>query len=455
MIQLLGQVRLRPIEWLGLGLVALLVFIWPIPGTIALRNVLLVLAVVVWLVQWHCSGDPRPRLPWLKAPLLWYGALTAWLVISAFMVSVDTAWSLLELKSQWLRSAVAGLLGFLLASWAIRPHFDADRARICIMALAMPITLQVVLTLGDTVWLWINQGYMPERIARLTGGKLGMSVNVNILLSLVIADALLRLKGDGRLVPLPKQAMVLIGIAGAACTYVIGARNGTFCLTALVLVALAVYLRGRPGARRDLGGIVVVLIVLAGASYLSFKSDYRWLMFEESAELAWDTETHRAWLDPRQFPLPHLQNGKKVEVSTYLRIAWLKEGAKVLLERPLGVGYGRNAMGRAFYEKYGHGPGGHADNGFIDFSLAAGLPGTFLGAALLLSLMLVGWHAYTRGGSAIGLVTFLLVLGYAMRTLLDSMTRDNYLEQFLFMASMLATMSVADGAAARGSHEVG
>ena len=44
--------------------------------------------------------------------------------------------------------------------------------------------------------------------------------------------------------------------------------------------------------------------------------------------------------------------------------------------------------------------------------------------------------AMTNGGFA--------AISVALRTLLDSTTRDNYLEQFLFMATLFATLSAAN-----------
>lgn len=440
-MEFLKQPRLRPIEWLGLVLVALLVFVWPIPGSIALRNVLLVLAVAVWLFLWFRSREPRPRLPGLKAPLIWYGVLTAWLVIGALLISAEPALSFKELKGQWLRSAVAGLIGGLLAAWAVRPRYDPDKVKLCVLVLAGPIALQILITLGDTAWVWIKQDSLPASASSIVGGKLSISFNVNVLLALVAADFLARARGLAPLMPLSSRALVWLFAAILACTWLLRAMNGTLCLTALVFIAVAIYLRESRGRSRALA-VAVVLLVAASAA-VALKSEPRWLKLEESIQLGWQTEAHRAWLDAKVFPRPRLQNGERSERSAYLRTAWFKEGALILAERPLGVGFMRAAMGRAFQDKYGYGLGGHADNGLIDFALGAGLPGVFLGAALLFSLLLLGWRVYAAGGAgaAVGMATFLVVFGYALRTLLDSTTRDNFLEQFLFMAAMLAALS--------------
>jgi hypothetical protein len=208
-----------------------------------------------------------------------------------------------------------------------------------------------------------------------------------------------------------------------------------------VVAALWIHFGSRKRGLRELGRIAMIALAIAGIGYAAFKSDYRWQTFEESAAIAWDTDQHRAWLNNKVYPLPKLHSGRDVEVSSYMRIAWLKEGTIALIERPLGVGFGRNAMGRAFHEKYGEGFNGHADNGLIDFSLAAGIPGLVLAAGFLASLMLLGWRHYRMSGSAFGLAMALVIATYAMRSLLDSTTRDNYLEQFLFMAALFATLN--------------
>jgi hypothetical protein len=66
----------RPVEWLGLAVVAILVFIWPVRGTIALRQILLLAGLLIWLLIWFKSKEAKLDLPSLKRPLLWYCLLT-------------------------------------------------------------------------------------------------------------------------------------------------------------------------------------------------------------------------------------------------------------------------------------------------------------------------------------------------------------------------------------------
>lgn len=431
----------RPAEWLGLAVVAVLVFVWPVRGTIALRQILLLAGVLIWLRIWFKSREAKPDLSSLIRPFFWYCVLTGWLLIGAFLISVDTQWSLRELKGQWLRAALTGLLGFLVAAWAVRPRLDWNKARLCVLLFVLPVLAQILFTLADTLWLWASTGYFPVQVARLTGGKLGVSVNINFLFAIVAADLLTRARCDQPLMPVSKRSVLILSALALACAYVIGARNGTFCLVALVVVALGIFLKEQKRSRHEVMWASGILILLAAVAFFNLRADHRWAAFEESAYLAWNTEHNRAWLDDKIFPLPKMQNGDTVDHSSYMRIAWIKEGAKVLIDRPLGVGFGRNAMGQAFNQKYGHGFGGHSDNGFIDFSIGTGVPGIILGGAFLASLMFLGWRTYGATGSSLGLALLFVVLSYLMRTMLDSTTRDNYLEQFMFMAAMFATLS--------------
>jgi hypothetical protein len=442
-MRFLRQFDLRPLEWLGLILVAALVFVWPIPGTIALRNVLVLMGIAVWLAIWIRSAGTKPPLSALKLPLLWYAALTAWLLVGAFLVSVDTQLSLLELKGQWLRSALAGFLGILLATWTVRPGFDADKARLCVLVIVVPLALQVLLTLADTLLHWLLQESQPSRASKLISGKLDISFNVNVLLAIVAADLLGRARKADALIPVPGIGLFVLIAAGIATTYFLHSRNGTVCLAALSMICLALYLRHGSSGRKARVPIMILAIFVAVATTFTIQADHRWLTFQESVSLGWKTEEHRAWLDSQVFPLPRLKDGKPVQHSAFMRTAWTKESFRVLAENPLGMGFMRGAMGRAFHEKYGHGLGGHADNGLIDFSLGAGLPGTFLGAGLLTSLLMLGWKVSSRLDSSIGMALFLVVLGYAMRTLVDSTTRDHFLEQFLFMSALFATLAAA------------
>ena len=74
-----------------------------------------------------------------------------------------------------------------------------------------------------------------------------------------------------------------------------------------------------------------------------------------------DTDRNTQWLkgEHNETDLPVTASGKPVEPSAYYRIAYMKEGLRLLAEHPWGTRVGRDAFRLAIQEKYGRGGMSH------------------------------------------------------------------------------------------------
>ena len=168
----------------------------------------------------------------------------------------------------------------------------------------------------------------------------------------------------------------------------------------------------------------------------------------DTVPIALDTSTHKTWLDPHRYPLPTLPNGDPIDESAYMRIAWLKEGVSMVVQDPLGRGFGRNAFGHGLVEKYGEGKG-HSHSGLLDLAIGVGVPGTILWLGFLASLLVLASRALRDDANPYAILLLLLIVDFGTRMLVDGIIRDHMVQMFLFLAGLLA-MSIAvrkDGAA--------
>jgi hypothetical protein len=182
--------------------------------------------------------------------------------------------------------------------------------------------------------------------------------------------------------------------------------------------------------------------MLVGATTLTLLTDPRWERFIETAEIAWQTEKSTAWYRPRREPLPLLQDGRAVDESAYLRVAYLKEGTKLLLANPWGTEISRHAFRNLLVAKYGKSNVAHSHMGLIDFGLSAGFPGIVIWVMFMASLGYVGWREYSNRGSAIGMVLLIVVLSFFLRTFIDSTLRDHILQQFMLVFGVLLAVTM-------------
>lgn len=429
----------RLLVTLGLALIAALVFVWPLPHTIALRNGLLFfgLALFGWLLfrqklAWHIP-------PSLHLPLAIYLALSCWLVFVALVVSEETSWSLGELKGQWLKGALAMALGGMVAmtSNLLRGMSRPLTAAIIVLALAT----QVLIVDVTALVLWIQGGVFPRRVSGIMEHSAYANHVTNLLLAFLLADIFLRLTRSTsklRLSNLTIVLLVLAGLVSAAFEYM---RNGLIELSFSLLLLLSMLWyenRARIPTFRLAAQMVLVLLILGGFAYFDLRNNFHWRTFWETVPVALDTKSHTAWLDPKFAPLPKLPDGTEVSHSNYMRIAWIKEGAILVAENPLGIGYGRNAFSHALTAKYGPNGAGSSHSGLLDLAIGAGIPGAFIWCGFLCALVWLAARRYRASRDYFALTQILVVSGFGIRMLLDANIRDHVLEQFLFVVGLLA-----------------
>lgn len=429
----------------GIALVVLL-FVLPVPGTLALRNVLLLLLVALFALSWReCRPEAALRAPQTAGLLVWLAILSAWVVGQALWLSDETAWALKEILNQWLPallSAAIGLGAVVLGRLAGVPRRQL-LAGIILVLLAQAV-FALVVTLPD----FFADGAFPQSKTRLTAGKLEISYWNNLLLAFLAVDGLSRWLFRQSLSSLPTPAVVAGIVVVFASNLAFGARNGV--IGSLLLLASLLFLvlwhKGKTGGRFNTFGLVGGAVVLAGTlAWSSYQLDPRWATLGETARVAWQVEDSDIWLHPDdvwsgpKLPLPQLKSGAPVEPSAYFRVAWIRAGLDMIEKYPLGVGYGRNAFGHAL-RKTMETRLGHAHSGLIDWTVGVGIPGLLLWLGFLAWLAGVGVRRYFVRKDPAGLVLTFVVGGFFGRMLLDSINRDHMLMVFFLVLAILVSL---------------
>lgn len=420
-----------------------LVFVWPIQFTIALRNVLLglLLVLMLWGAWRDREAGVRDYAGLVGASGAALLALTLWIVLQGALISPFPEKAFQEISGQWLKGLACFGLGVMLVNTT---RHCCKHYPVWLWLVTVVLGLQVALTVADGFYLYLQNGAFQLGVARLMGHKALASYVCNTLFAVLAADMLGRIFFKKRLLPIPLVAVLGLIVLGLICTWMIQARNGLIGLGSLLLSCLViVWLERRAQAKAGKLGLVLVLIagVFAVFAWGNYKTDPRWQKFEESASLGWQLDASHAWIKPAMHPYPRMSNGEQVDVSAYERTAWLKSGVILALQHPLGLGYDRSSYGRARSLHYGadahEGVGDHSHSSLIDLTIGIGFPGLFLWMGFLVALMVAGWRSFNRTQNAEGLVLIFLVTGFFGRSLIDSNIRDHMLEQFMFLAALL------------------
>jgi len=440
---------MKKLAILGVVLLGLLFFVFPIPRTISLRDLLLLLALLTFgYVAWR-NERRHESLRALIVPATLLALFTAWMYGVALFVSPETAWSLDEIGSQWLR-ALAALAAGVAVAVAVKKDSGLERKALLVIFAALLLHVLIVDILAVKQW---SQDLMAQRefgrISGLAGGPDKSNYLTNLLLCFLLAESLYRLLSKKRALPFGN---VLLGSAVGVALFSMFAermRNGVAVFALMLLIAGLLWLLAQKSRLRKTGFVAgaaaLAVITLGGLGLaVAIKGGSGLKKLIETVPIAWDTEHHRGWLDEKKYGLPLLSTGETVDPSAYQRIAWLKQGLLIIGEHPLGIGFGRNAFGHGLKAKYGEG-GGHSHSGLLDLAIGTGVPGTLLWLGFFVSLMRLAWKRARATHSHAAILLMLLLLDFGARMFLDSVIRDHMLQQFLFLTGVAAVMMVTEG----------
>lgn len=409
----------------GLALAMALLFVWPLPHTIALRHVLLIAAA-----SWAGATVLRARSGGLvTGPGLIWLAFVLWAGISGALPGNRFYGG--DFAGQLLTATVAGFFGFMLGGRLI----GAGRFGTGWALLMAPLFFHAVATSVDALLPWFNGGSLARRVDGLTEGPDKSNYLTVILACWLLAEGWLRLRLHRRFTPLPTAALMAAGAVSAFTLYVEMIRNGLLSLGAAIAVLAAHATAGQRAAITRRGLVWALLLIAALVALV--ESDPRWRGTWDSAMAAWNADTRAVVLGETAV------DGSK-DPSTFLRIAMIKEGLGIVAAHPLGIGFHRNAFGHGLAQTYGSGSG-HSHSSLLDITIGAGIPGLLLIGAFLVSLFVTGWQAERRRQDGIGLLLAMLAAATLARAALDSCLRDHMLQMTLFFFGILLGASRAQG----------
>lgn len=410
--------------WFWQAWLAAVVFIFPIPHTIALRNLLLLTGLLALLATWR--GAVRPRLAPALKPAAWgLGATTLWLLLHSLAVAPAPTVALDNLRGDW----IVPLLTAVLAAFAAA-RVGPKQA---VVAAIAALLAHMFWVFGWQLWLLVTKGTLGSLYEGIMPfGERDYQSSLNGFLFAILLAERAAMKGIGTNTALfsTRTGWAALSISLIADT-ALRVRNGTVVNVALLLLA-TVWM-----VRRKLR-FVFLLLIAAGLGGTSVALDPRWSGLTESLAIGWNSPS-LYWLPGDQAPRPSSPSGADIEDSAYLRAAWARQATLAIREHPLGFGFGRNGFGLAIESKYGvRGKDMvSSHSGWLDFALGAGLPGL---ALLLVTAGLAirgGWQQFRRHEDAAGLMLCFLVSGYLLRCLLDGHFSGWRLGLFAFLCGVL------------------
>jgi len=387
---------------------ALLVAIWPLPDTMALRNMLLLVGLgLSGVVLRNNLATLRTKGAW---PLWVLFGTFVWVTVHLLFLNRNFEEQWYEYQGDWLRSLIGAVMGLAVGmvlgghteiANANRHYRDIRNTDILITGLAGTLVIYMVRYAYEvaTTGQWLHLGFFEHPFRE----KPAIVVFGSVFLPAVLIRGGEAVKGSAS-----RVWLLVAGIAVPALVFAYfttNTKNGFLSLAlTLLLFGIGVVWNGLRARRPSVAVFVTVAVILVATGYgakLHIASNPAWGNMVEDVQEAADTEKNQAWKNRDMHKMPLNHNGVEVNGSTYDRTAWAVAALTLIRENPLGYGLINHSFGALALEKWPdfYPPNGKnrgaTHSGWIDLTLGIGIPGLLL---ILIPLLAAAVRAKRNDG---------------------------------------------------------
>ena len=395
----------RPLHYLIVICASIMLFIWGLPNTIALRNAMMLLGsagALYFLLKY------KPFvLDWKALPLVLLYILLLWVLAHYFFFARDPQLQFIELKSLWLR-VFAGMLIATAMGVLIR---KSDRVNGLFIAAFFGMSISVV-----AVYCFnsINLGYLLSPTEFLNQflfdkNKVGTAFFSVVDLAVGCASLTYIFYNDSVKHNIVKSVatLTLMGLSIAA-SIMANSKNGV----GIGLIVLALFMTcifaglffGKRHKKLPFGLLLIfATLVLSCTAILVHKNRASpgWDALYADIQTAVDIDKYQAWRGPLAShgeSIPQNSLGIVVAANTYERFAWIAAGSRELIKHPLGYG----TINHPAFPRWLKVDGiaidsqGATHSGWLDLGLSFGWPAIFLVFLSVVSTLLIGMRSTNK-----------------------------------------------------------
>jgi hypothetical protein len=426
-----------------------LLAIWSIRDTIALRNVLLVLGALValFLIKQYLKQPQKiaSNSIWHYAPIILSACTLVWVGIHYLVFSQDSALQLKDLTSTWVRVLMASMIG---AATGLVIKDNPQRSQylwfgiFCSFAYLLVHYLEAYAQSGAL--------FMPDYYFTSPFSNKINTVLMGGLFIAAICGASATALTSKYSPSYPRIIYIYWAIAVAiilfAYTTIIDTRNGLgvglILLSAWVLYVFCVML-GRQLLTRTLNwkrGLLILLPILFIFIFVQqhLNINRGWNNFFEDIAIGFQIDEVPNWQNIQKFGYPKTPSGEQVYPNNYERAAWAAAGVRTIQENPLGYGLLEHSLGKMIQKSYPEAVIRSSHSAWVDFGLAFGIPGLALVLSALISTIALAIRSYSPNK----LVVVWMALSLLIIFTIAEVSSNHTIEILFFCIALLNTMAL-------------
>lgn len=363
----------------GAGLLS----IWPLPGTMALRNLLLLAGGLSSIYLFSRDREVFRAAFRANLPLVLF---FSWAVAHYFFFSNQKEMQWKELTGFWLRSGMSTVMGACIGMLLSEKLSRDDERQKTNPAFMLQLSIYASLAIYLLRYLYelaSSKGIFPNDFYMIPfGGKPQIVVFIGIAFIAGLTNLLLALESPNwkKKVILPALLMSLSLLS----FYFANTKNGFLISFSILIGVLLLTLRKDYYSPKIKLAIIAAAIPLTIVGGIHIKENAAWHTAYADFKTGIAISEQNYWKDWVTQALPRNENGQTVNQSTYLRVAWLTAALQLIEETPWGYGlmsYSFSYLAKEkwpdFYSKEGdHMVATHS--GWMDLTLGLGIPATLL-----------------------------------------------------------------------------
>lgn len=424
---------------------ACLIAIWPLPGTIALRQFFLLIGFFFCInTLWEQRRILLERRAW---PLWMLMGFYIWLLAHYLFFATNIQEQSQELRGDWLRSFIATIIGLGLGLTLEASQKQSNAKKIdLILFLGFSGTVAIFflryLHEVQATGIWVHENFFMTPFK----AKTPIVIFGAIFLPLAFLKILQVIRKD------EKPAWLGLALPGILLTvfadYFANTKNGFLMFGFVIAICLLSLLKKNPPApqSRRLPWLLALVLLLFTALPIKrhIESNPAWSMLLSDIKIGIDINNHEHWKNRKIYPMPVNEHGIHVNGSTYERTAWATAGLQLIKENPQGYGLIHHSFGALAIEKWSdfEAPNGKTrgatHSGWIDFTLGLGIPGLLLifiplCTSFVRSLRKNGfWYDYVRWAVPT------VIAAYAI----TEVSSDHFIELLFFLTAMFVGLTI-------------
>lgn len=341
----------KNLEWVVVILSSILLGIWAVKGTIALRNILLVsgaLFSIYYVIQEWRYGDLKNQCTiWTLLPVLLLALIFVWVVSHYLFFSIDPVRQFQELKSTWLRAFMASVIGFG-TGLALRNHPN----RLNLLWLGILIAFLALFYQYIPRALAQKKLLVPDYEYYLFHLKINTVLMGTIFITGVTGAIWDKLRLNSyRWGAFLNWALFYWTISTVivlwAFVYIVDSRNGIglyivmylfwFLYASIIIIQKKIFSPNRFNFYIVTLGFITLLIILYFA-FLQSKLNVGWNSLIQDAKIAVQIDAYPHWQNTAELGYPARADGQTVVSNNYERFARAAAGLRAIGTQPFGVG---------------------------------------------------------------------------------------------------------------------